>query len=542
VVTHCTFNENHAEIDGAGLYGTNSSLILSNCIFSRNHGGYFGGGIYCVNGSPKITNNTFLNNSAHWGGGIFRGTGTATITGNVFTGNNADYGGGICCRYGASAMISNCTISGNTAGEGAGILSDSSITTITNNIIVGNSTSHCGGGISCYDSATITNNVIADNHSRYEGGGIYCGGIELRPAVTNCILWGNTTEESTEEAKQIYGSYPNYSCIEDWKITFCGIGNIDTDPCFVNPGYWADPWNTPGYHWDDFWVDGDYHLKSQAGHWDANEGRWTRDEVTSLCIDAGDPTSPIGFEPFPNGGIINMGDYGGTEEASKSYFGEPVCETIIAGDINGDCIIDFKDFTLMALHWLECIGPNQGGWHLIEDDTEDSYSCEGNFDIFYPCSNAVDEDWDTYALPADLGATSYIYETYIIPSGIAMADFRIKYQQTAPVTPGLCTTVTDYWDGSTWTELNCTALSNQISTLTVRIPHDALSRTTLQLRTRVWKSSGLIGSGSGMYYEGKVIWYFLPVCETIVAGDINGDCKVDFKDFALMAFHWLEEH
>jgi hypothetical protein len=30
------------------------------------------------------------------------------------------------------------------------------------------------------------------------------------------------------------------------------------------------------------------------------------------------------------------------------------------------------------------------------------------FDIFYPRSNAADEDWDTYALPADIGATSYI--------------------------------------------------------------------------------------------------------------------------------------
>jgi hypothetical protein len=48
-----------------------------------------------------------------------------------------------------------------------------------------------------------------------------------------------------------------------------------------------------------------------------------------------------------------MGAYGGTAEASKSYFGQPVCETIVAGDINGDCKVNFTDFALMALHWLE---------------------------------------------------------------------------------------------------------------------------------------------------------------------------------------------
>ena len=41
--------------------------------------------------------------------------------------------------------------------------------------------------------------------------------------------------------------------------------------------------------------------------------------------------SPIGLEPFPNGGFVNMGAYGGTPEASKSYFGGPGCETIVAG-------------------------------------------------------------------------------------------------------------------------------------------------------------------------------------------------------------------
>ncbi|MHC4556755.1 MAG: hypothetical protein ACYS80_05560 [Planctomycetota bacterium] len=45
--------------------------------------------------------------------------------------------------------------------------------------------------------------------------------------------------------------------------------------------------------------------------------------------------------------------YGGTEEASKSYFGEPVCETKIAGDINGDHKIDFRDLAIMVLFWLD---------------------------------------------------------------------------------------------------------------------------------------------------------------------------------------------
>ncbi len=48
-----------------------------------------------------------------------------------------------------------------------------------------------------------------------------------------------------------------------------------------------------------------------------------------------------------------MGAYGGTAGASKSYFGGPICETVIAGDINGDCIVDFKDAAIMMNHWLQ---------------------------------------------------------------------------------------------------------------------------------------------------------------------------------------------
>ena len=48
-----------------------------------------------------------------------------------------------------------------------------------------------------------------------------------------------------------------------------------------------------------------------------------------------------------------MGAYGGTAEASKSYFGKPPCEVIVAGDVNGDCRVDYLDAALMFGNWLD---------------------------------------------------------------------------------------------------------------------------------------------------------------------------------------------
>jgi len=46
-------------------------------------------------------------------------------------------------------------------------------------------------------------------------------------------------------------------------------------------------------------------------------------------------------------------EHAGRSRASKSCFAKAVCETIVAGDINGDCKVDFADFLIMAFHWLE---------------------------------------------------------------------------------------------------------------------------------------------------------------------------------------------
>ncbi|MHC4749075.1 MAG: BsuPI-related putative proteinase inhibitor [Planctomycetota bacterium] len=357
-VTSCIITGNSAGLNGGGMF--NCIGPISNCVISGNTAKKGGGLIFCdghisdciINGNlatkdgggglakcdGAITDCIITGNStAGNGGGLFECEGI--IRNSTISENSAFQGGGLShCRY-----VTDCTITENSANSGGGL---SNCNSITNCTVSGNRAKD-GGGV--YDCLTIKNCTITGNKANGDGGGIYCNEADTK--VTNCILRDNSDSADTQASGQIYDclSYVSYSCIEGgWP----GEGNIDSDPCFAYPGYW-DANETPEDVNDDFWIDGDYHLKSQVGRWDTNSQSWVKDDVTSSCIDAGDPYSPINLEPFPNGGVINMGTYGGTAEASKSYFGEPLYETIIAGDINGDCRVDFKDFELLAFHWLE---------------------------------------------------------------------------------------------------------------------------------------------------------------------------------------------
>lgn len=141
------------------------------------------------------------------------------------------------------------------------------------------------------------------------------------------------------------------SAPNDVNVTY-GPGNIDVDPCFVARGYW-DPNGTPGDANDDFWVDGDYHLKSEGWRWDSIRQRWDWDDVTSRCIDAGNPGSLLDNEPLtipedPNNEWghnlrINMGAYGGTAEASI-----PPHDWALLCDVTNDGTTNLADFTHLA--------------------------------------------------------------------------------------------------------------------------------------------------------------------------------------------------
>jgi len=362
-VMNCRFLSNSGRWGGA-IYNSYSDPTLLNCSFTANsaYGFYWiidlyggAGGAICNSlfSEPVLINCSFIGNWAWLGGGVYSticaSDKALVISDSTFCGNFAELGGG--GMWGCGAELSHCVFKQNEAGGWGGAMFIDGDTNLTNCLFTGNS-AYVGGVSYAYDDLTVSNCTFGGNRAHYVGG---ISSNEGYTVVTNSIFWENTDSAGAGESAEIGTWEPptiNYCCILGWTGDLGGIGNIGDDPCFAKPGYW-DANGTPNDANDDFWVDGDYHLKSQAGHWDANEGRWTKDEVTSPCIDAGNPASPIGYEPFPNGGIINMGAYGGTAEASKSYFGEPVCETIVAGDINGDCIVNFKDFAFTAFHWLE---------------------------------------------------------------------------------------------------------------------------------------------------------------------------------------------
>ena len=364
IISNCTFSENEADYGGGILnegfydyyfYDYEYNLILDNCTFSRNTVNNSGGGIYNNENSLMVSNCTFSENEANYGGGMYN---------NVFYHNNYNYdgsnsiltdctfvdnlsrldGGGIYNRIDSQDMIvnsltlNNCIFRGNIAEDnGGGIFSFKQYSEfnieINNCIFSNNSAKKYGGAFHNYyhADANFANCTFAENLSAH-GNSIACtsgssseisgGNIEL----TNCILWDDSSIWN-DNGSLIFLTYNNVKGGQSSVYAKYGQivwlqGIINRNPLFVNPGYWVDV-NDPNIvvkpnDPNSVWIDGDYHLKSQVGRWDPNSQTWVLDDVTSPCIDAGDPNSPIGDEPEPNGWVINMGAYGGTEEASMS--------------------------------------------------------------------------------------------------------------------------------------------------------------------------------------------------------------------------------
>jgi hypothetical protein len=260
---------------------------------------------------PVVVASTVINGAGHGPAVTFTGgeDTNSALAGFTITGPNV----GIYCSA-SSPLITRCNIVGNI---GAGIeLQNGSHPIITYCDIVSNTGSGLtmfevkGGRSVNYNKPTISNCIFAENYQHGISGGMptitNCtivangrGGIsDSKPTITNSIIYYNGNDPDFVQIENNVTATITYTDVQGgWP----GQGNIDADPLF------ADPDNS------------DYHLKSQAGRWDLTGQSWVADDVTSPCIDAGSPDTPIQLEPLPNGGIINMGVYGGTYRASKSF-------------------------------------------------------------------------------------------------------------------------------------------------------------------------------------------------------------------------------
>jgi hypothetical protein len=167
---------------------------------------------------------------------------------------------------------------------------------------------YCGNSSPTIRNVTVVNNAIGviawDNAS---------------PSIRNSIFWYNSQNDLDD-------ANASYSCVQ---TAAQGIGNISENPLFVDP------------------ANNDYHLQSRIGRYNPLSGAWVLDNQNSLCIDKGSPEDSPTLEPQPNGGLINMGAYGGTAYASKSS-----AEWLNSADINRDGIVNFKDLAILVDNWL----------------------------------------------------------------------------------------------------------------------------------------------------------------------------------------------
>ena len=292
---------------------------------------------------------------------------------------------------------------------------------IRNNIITGVPASRGGAGVwitpqNQHQNIVLKNNIIYNNDVPGVLTGNYTRHVEPMP-ISNVTFINNVIYNNAGDGVSMPSPYVDLVLKNNIIVNNSGYG-INSSAGGLTLSY-NDVWNngdgnysgttagTGGISEDPLFADAennDFHLKSTEGRW--TESGWITDVGDSPCIYLGDPTDDYSNEPAPNGGRINMGAYGNTEEASKS----PGAATgTISGNVtdsNGTAIINatVTDGTLFAT-------TNETGGYTIEDVFMGNYTFIASADGYNKASKNVTVENQTTVVNFQL--TANITNVYI---------------------------------------------------------------------------------------------------------------------------------
>ncbi len=444
---HCTFSDNLADWGGGLLCGPNSSTTITDCNFANNDANN-GGGLYGeLNSSVTIDESSFNGNTAASYGGAIFWFGGMEIFDTDFVGNSALHGGGMFCAYSAETTIVGCTIRQNRAGpvfdpndpddpnasvdgKGGGIFCFAAPALFRDCIISYNIANTSGGAIymaGSSDSPQISNCLITNNLAGRDGGGISINWY-AEPLISNCTCINNAAAGTFGEVGNtgfgggLYCSYGSDSEVND--SIFWNNYAIEGSEIAVATGFELDPrpstltisysdikagalairiengctlvgWNKTSNSWYPYTHNinanplfitgllGDYYLSQTAAGQSQN----------SPCVNSGsDLASNLGMviSPFDmvryttrtdgelDRGIVDMGyHYNLTIEACS------FCDLYREAGSKG--FINFFDFAMFALQWLNEGCSDDNDWCHGADLTIDTYVDTNDLTSFIKC-------------------------------------------------------------------------------------------------------------------------------------------------------------
>ena len=235
-----TITNNESCCHGGGVWTNNSGddepgWVMTNSFISGNSGGWNGGGIAFFYSAPTLINVDFIDNSAGWSGGAVAAMmSSPNITDCTINNNQSTENGGGAFAIGGESVpiIEDCIISENTAGEnGGGLMYNGIPNAILNRVfIVDNHAEEFSGGFQLAGGgSSIISNVTVSGNTSGQGGGIGLAYTSYAD-ITNSIVWNNSGDEiDLQTSSDINIIYSNIQGDYD------GVGNIDSDPLFVDP-------------------------------------------------------------------------------------------------------------------------------------------------------------------------------------------------------------------------------------------------------------------------------------------------------------------